>query len=162
MPRPLAFALFMSVTLAASRLCRWMRLGSWGHRSAAPATVPSRDSWHRTLAGLDHWDLGMLPSPQQRPPPSRSPAWGLAQHHSVPLPQPGALTFRHSLASPWGPRLSWIQVLCLPVLGGAGWDCREPGCPPLSLKKGRLPRAGLGWPCVSWALTPRGGMNKIR
>lgn len=51
--------------------------------------------------------------------------------------------------------------LGLSVLGGAGWDCREPGCPPLSVKKDHLPGQGSGWPCVSWAVSPRGGMNKI-
>ena len=86
----------------------------------------------------------MLTSPQQRPPPSRLTCMGLgpapfctpppARGLDLP-PLTGQLLGSTALLDPGS--------LCLSVLGGAGRDCREPGCPPLSLKKGRLPRAGL-------------------
>ena len=86
----------------------------------------------------------MLTSPQQRPPPSRLTCMGLGPAPFCTPPPARGLDLPPLTGQPLGSTaLLDPGSLCLSVLGGAGRDCREPGCPPLSLKKGRLPRAGL-------------------
>ena len=83
--------------------------------------------------------MGLGPAPLCTPPPAR----GLDL-----LPLPG---------QPRCPWLSWIQVFlaCLCSVGQGGTAGSLAAL--LSLKKDRLPGQGSGWPCVSWAVSPREG-----
>lgn len=75
----------------------------------------------RLLQGpLDHWDLRMLPRPQQRPPSSQLTCMGLGPPPLCTRPPAQALTFYHSLASPLCPRQSWTKV-CFAFLWSVGW-----------------------------------------
>lgn len=86
----------------------------------------------------------MLPSPQQRLLPSRLTCMGLGPAPFCTPPPARGLDLPPLTGQPPG-SMAVLDPgsLCLSVLHGAGWGCREPGCPPLSVKKDRLPRAGL-------------------